>query len=178
MSSKLKTFYKRMKVVCEPQLDAHGFEFDKKRTFRKSVDLGECTAVQIIEFQIGTKGLTGRFTVNLGVYSSAYTRLDGDPGEEPQSYFCLCDNVQRLGYFRCPPRSIWDRLRGRKAEAQDYWWPQHESERNMDATLNEVTRLIETRGLAWLDSHSSVDSLSRSYQLLEERRAHHTLPDK
>lgn len=67
-----------MKIVCAPEIVEQGFAFDGKRTFRKPLDLGECTAVQIIEFQIGIKRLTGRYTVNLGVYSSAYSVWDDD----------------------------------------------------------------------------------------------------
>ncbi len=170
-SPKLKIFYRQLKKSVLSRVTLAGFKFDEKRTFRRALNCGGISVCQIIEFQVGIKSLTGRFTVNLGVYSNSFRPSDWqDPGESPGSWNCLPGKSIRLGRFYNKKRTLIEKLFRGPFSSSDHWWAQTEKETTMDETLNEVTDLILGAGLAWLNENSEIASLRSSYDDLATRR--------
>jgi hypothetical protein len=125
-------FDKALRRVAKPALEGHGFKFDGRRTFRRVAD-GKNVG---IEFQLGTRFMHGRFTVNL---------LTGEKSA-------------RLGIVR---ETRWSRFVNRMFGTydpwwkgillpNDKWWKLRATEARMDATLRQVVAMIEEHGLPWL----------------------------
>jgi hypothetical protein len=125
-------FDKALRRVAKPALEAHGFKFDGRRTFRRDAD-GKSIG---IEFQLGTRFMAGRFTVNL---------LNGE-------------RFARMGTVR---ETRWSRFVNRMFGTynpwwkgillpKDKWWKLRATEARMDATLRQVVVMIEEHGLPWL----------------------------
>ena len=171
MTTKLQIFYKQLEKTVVPQFQAEGFEFDKKKTFRKSIQLENLTFVQIIEFQIGIKRWSGFFTVNLGVYVDAYRPSDWDmPDDKSFCTNCLPDMNIRLGHLFIPPQSIFQKIFCIQAECGDYWWQQKDKEIQMDKVFNEVTDTILGQGLDWMNERSTIARVEEARNSLDLRR--------
>lgn len=170
-SPKLKIFNRQLKKIVSPRLTIAEFKFDEKRTFRRVLHCGGISLCQIVEFQVGIKSLTGKFTVNLAVYSNSFRPSDWkDPGDLPGSWNCLPGKSIRLGQFYKRKRSLIERILRAPFSSSDHWWGQSEKETAMDATFNEVTDLILGEGLAWLDENSTTRSLRAAYDDFASRR--------
>ena len=151
--AKRKQFYRQLKKLVQPELLSKGFDFDGKRVFRKSVQFDSYTGVQIVEFQLGIKSLVGKFTANVGVFSSQFHPNDWHPVlNEPLTYDCLPAMTQRLGFFFDPPQS-WIRLvlGHPKPPKYDYWWEQYADEQKMAQSLQSVLTCLKIEVLPWLD---------------------------
>lgn len=170
-SPKLKIFYRQLKKKVSPRLTSEEFKFDDKRTFRRVLNCGGILVCQIIEFQAGIKSLTGKFTVNIAVYSNSFRPNDWqDPGELPGSWDCLPGKSIRLGRFCTQKKTIIKRIFHIPILLGEHWWAQSEKEAAMDATFNEVTDLILGDGLTWLNENSKIRSLRSAYDDLASRR--------
>lgn len=170
-SEKLKTFNRQLKKSVSPRLMSAGFAFDQKRTFRRILKFGDISVCQIVEFQVGIKSVTGKFTVNLGVYSNSFRPIDwNDCGELPNSWDCLPGKSVRLGRFYKPKQSLIKRIFRVPVFSYDHWWAQAETEKVMDETFNEVSDLILGDGSAWFDENSTISSLRSAYDDLASRR--------
>jgi hypothetical protein len=170
-SPKLKIFYRQLMKSVSPRLTLAEFKFDEKRTFRRVLNCDRIPVCQIIEFQVGIKSLTGKFTVNLAVYSNSFRPSDWqDPGELPGSWNCLPGKSIRLGRFYNRKRSLIERILRVPFSSHDHWWAQADKETTMDATFKDVTDLILGDGLAWLNENSEIASLRSSYDDLAIRR--------
>ena len=152
-NAKRNQFDKQLKAVIRPAMISRGFEFDGKRVFRRPVELGGWTAIQIVEFQLGIKNLVGRFTGNVGVFAPKFNPLDWPPAADaPVTCNCLPAMWQRLGYFFDPPQSWFSSLLGRsKPERGDYWWEQYAEEEMMAQSLQSVLTCLTAEALPWLD---------------------------
>ncbi|MEX0939657.1 MAG: hypothetical protein WDZ59_17465 [Pirellulales bacterium] len=173
-SKKLRQFDRQLKAIAAPEMDRHEFVFDGRRTFRRDVRHDPSPYIQIVEFQIGTKSLSGRFTVNLGVYNESYQPEDqkrADGPLQPSPAQCMSDLSDRLGYFCDPPRGFWSRLlRLPSQPPHDYWWPQHENDRKMQSVLRQVIDCIIHRGIPWLDKMSCVEAFDWAKHELARRK--------
>ena len=128
-----------VETAIAPTLAGLGFDFDKPNiAFRRSINREQRRFIQIIEFQIGTKALTGRFTVNLGVYCPAL--CDMQPvSSTPWVSECLSDMTPRLGRLFDPPQSPTARLlRFSERPPTDYWWKRDDDVKRIRATLLDV----------------------------------------
>ena len=152
-NAKRKQFDQQFKAVVRPELLAIGFEFDGKRVFRRALELGGWTAIQIVEFRLGIKNLVGRFTADVGVYASRYHPEDWPPVPgAPLTVSCLPSMSRRLGHFFDPPQSWLASVLGRpKPERSDYWWEQNADERKMVQGLQSALACLRGEALPWLD---------------------------
>ena len=150
MSAQSVTFDKALREASVPALARFDFAFDGSRTFRLVAP--DRKSVQIINFQLGQRSLSGKFTVNLGVF------LDADePGTDPSKATesaCPFERRSRLGLVR---PVLFPRLAERPYlwlffGAKDKWWT-FSSE--LPLTLRQVaaaTDSITSYGLPWLRS--------------------------
>lgn len=155
-----------------PALAAHGFTLREWRIFRRVVDHEQTRSTQIVEFQVGHRGLSiGRFTVNLAVFNPDHLPPSRPiPDGQPQSAECLSDLVQRLGFFRPPDRGVVDRILGRRPQAHDHWWRQSEDPRVMRKEFAEVLSILLTDGLGWLGERTSRTAFRWALGQLERRK--------
>jgi hypothetical protein len=154
--AKRKQFDQQVRKLIGPVITSTGYEFDGRRIFRRPIPFDTGTAIQIIEFQIGIKSLTGRFTVNLGVFSDSFHPQDWPPVcTGPRTSDCLPAMWKRLGYFYDTPQSLLTTILGRtKPKRGDYWWDQHAGEREMINALQAPLKCLLDEGLPWLEKIS------------------------
>lgn len=140
-----------MKADIAPQLAPLGFRYDGRRVFRRAVAHEPFPCVQIVEFQAGQRSLSGRFTVNLGVYSLRSARDPATPVPDPLPCHCLPDMTTRLGLLR---PGIWAVMRAvfgpERVPLGDKWWPYRGDPQNVARTMNRVAQLIVRYGVPWL----------------------------
>ncbi len=170
---RLGIFDKELRDGVAPILGPHGFEFGDRRTFRRRVSHPSRESVWIIEFQVGDRYLAGMFTVNLAVSDRKFLHFTPEEGiEMPQSYHCLPPMTQRLGYpIENPPGLFWRLLRLLGLGPWDKWWKQSEDGDRMKETLREVTALLLTRGISWLEEGDRDEVFQRHWDDLQARRA-------
>ena len=158
--NKREQFYRQLKIVMNPTLRDYGFDYDKKRSFRRKVKDKELKIVQLIEFQLGIKGrFIGFFTANLGVYSHQYRPADWkEPEAEPTSNDCLPALCQRLGFLIQPKPTIMQRLFRHEQLPKDHWWPQCENSQAMAEVLRDIAAEITDTVIPWLDLRSSSEA--------------------
>ena len=168
----LREFERQFRSNVVAALSGHGFMLGEARTFRRALKHEQTQSSQIIEFQIGRKGSSiGRFTVNLAVFNRDYLPHSWSvPDGEPQSPDCLCDLVQRLGFFRQPHRSVVDRALSRYPKASDHWWRQSDDPQIMHAELAEVMNILLAEGFQWLNTRTSLVSFRWALRQLERRK--------
>lgn len=171
-SQRLHEFDHQLTSEIRPKLNAYEFEAGDERTFRRGVKHEGTQSTQLIEFQIGLKGWSvGRFTVNLAVFNpDCFSDIRSESETQPNSWDCSSDLVQRLGFFRPPHRSVFDRLWRRKAQPKDYWWHQHDVPAAMRSELADVMDILSTQGFAWLDTYTSLDAFRWAARQLERRK--------
>lgn len=128
-------FNKFLRNVAKPELEPLGFKFDGKRRFTK---VGHKGNELIIEYQVGTRAMQGRFAVNLisgerferlamikpTLISKLVNRLFGDSNPWWKGIFLPKDN----------------------------WWKISPSQKEMDSILGKTVADLKSYGIAWLDS--------------------------
>lgn len=126
-------FDKSLRSVAKPVLEKHGFKFDGRRKFSRTLNGKEIG----IEFQLGQRFMKGKFTVNLTIGEQTY-RL-GIIRETPFSRF-----INRMfGNFDPWWKGIF--------LPKDKWWKLSNSETQMEKTIMEAIVCIEKHGLPWLN---------------------------
>jgi hypothetical protein len=160
---------RQIERVIAPVLVERGFDFDGRRAFRRPRAAEQGQVVQIVSFQVGLRSLAGRFTVNLGVFVPG---LGGTaaPGGRPETYDCIHDLTQRLGFFHRPPRGLLSQLLGRQPAPRDHWWEQHQDPDRMSEALADVRDCLISGGLPWLDAHSQSSAIRAAAEALEARK--------
>jgi len=180
-SPRLKCLDQGIRQQLAQFLIAHNFELEpSKRTFRRK--RGDFT--QIINIQLGSKSLTGKFTVNLGVFHpSAGSPIPGHPTpSDPGEADCPTEMRARLGMirdsmlgrlFRVRPDSSASFLKSWLSTPFDKWWPYTDAPKQIERELASVIRLLEQHGLAWLESKSDLAVLDNALQARRDRIARH-----
>ncbi len=167
---RIRQFDRQLRAEVAPKLLQRNFTFSD-RTFRRAVTHEGTISTQIVEFQVGQKRLSGKFTVNLAVYNADVSSQSLSPSTtEPHSYDCQFDLVQRLGFFRPPQLTLFDRLLRRTRIATDYWWMQHENAQLMRRELNDVEEVLLAHGLTWLETHTSLSAFRWARRQRELRK--------
>ncbi len=125
-------FNKSLREVAKPKPESMGFIFDGKRRFTKAgVNGGE----QIIEYQVGTRAMQGRFTVNL---------ISGD-------------RVARLAMIRPTPMSKFVNWLFRDYDPwwkgiflpKDDWWKISPFQKEMNSIVQKTANDLNSCGIAW-----------------------------
>lgn len=170
--TKRKQFDTQLKQLARPELVSKGFAFDGRRVFRRPVQLDAFTAIQIIEFQLGIKSLVGKFTANVGVFSSRFHPKGWPPvADAPVTCDCLPAMRQRLGYFFDPPQSLLRSVLGHpKLQRHDFWWEQFTDEQKMAQSLQSVLNCLKVEALPWLDLLSCRESFEWATSELERAK--------
>ncbi|HYW55874.1 MAG TPA: DUF4304 domain-containing protein [Polaromonas sp.] len=151
MSDATRALDQQLRLVVLPALKEQGFEFDRRRTFRRA---GPDGAIQIVNFQVGERSMEGQFTVNLGVYRP------GDPIHDTKvelgkvmEHHCPSERRKRLGELRAPAfaglRQV--PVLGVLFGSVDRWWPISGAEQITRRSLEKVTKALVDQGLPWLE---------------------------
>jgi hypothetical protein len=70
MSSLSETEFERhLQPVVSPSLEAAGFAYGGELTYHRAISHEGTMSTQLVGFQLGDKGLRGRFSANLGVFN-------------------------------------------------------------------------------------------------------------
>lgn len=145
-------FDRALRAIAVPALAAHGFRFDGSRTFRRLSEDGN--ASRIIQFQLGQRGMAGRFTVNLGVFAA------GDsPGVTPdraQAHHCHFARRMRIGMLipvRFPALARVPGL-GVLFGPRDTWWSFGEDAARTAKAVTACIDRIDAHGLGWLEANA------------------------
>lgn len=172
-TQRIRTFDKALRCQARPRLATVGFQFDERRTFRRTVPHGFGTSTHIVEFQIGLRSLAGRFTVNIGVFNANHHKsllhVSG-PSGHPETSYCYPEQWVRLGRIM-RPRGIRSRLpRTRRARTEDRWWPLHEKPARMERRLRSVLQILWEDGLEWLSAHDTLEAFHLAESELARRK--------
>jgi hypothetical protein len=141
-------FNKSLRKVAVPKLKSLGFNFDDKRRFVKPYNH---KIEQIIEYQIGTRFMSGQFTVNL----------------------IIGDSFERLAILKPTLFSKFvNRLFGNYDPwwkglflPKDNWWKISPFQKEMDTIIKKTTYDLENFGISWFE-----DKLCISTQEHDERK--------
>jgi len=138
--------------AISPQMKAAKY---RKSAFSWRKDAGEVTRVLNVQLSSGNSHTEGKFTINLGVYQEDFHReLHGrEAGPNIKEYDC--DLRLRIGH-----------LMG----VTDQWW-MVSPDTNLAALADEVSRLIGTQALPYLERMSNL------YDLLGAFEARHSYFD-
>jgi hypothetical protein len=164
-------------------LSDFGFTHDEKRTCRRI--LLDKQLADIVEIQIGRTLKSGKFTVNLGVYSPSFFVQVAAGTSPPElhaanSWDCLPGYCQRLGFTRTTTRTrLWGSILGAPDSwwknilygPRDLWWAYSD---NHDRTLRRVQEcadLLLGSGIAWFDRMHDIEAMRAAYQQTLERIA-------
>ncbi len=170
---RVKALTSALRQSLKPALATQGFSFETStRTFRRAA--GSCT--QIVNFQVGVRSLEGQFTVNLALFHPQYNAaaIHGDIcPERPLEYHCVLR--QRLSILRetLLTRYFQPRMRGPDSflghwltTPADKWWRFTEDEKQAIAELKSVERLLQAKGIPWLERNSEESILKAEYSKL------------
>ncbi|WP_354549945.1 DUF4304 domain-containing protein [Rhodanobacter soli] len=147
MSTRFDAFDRALREIAVPALSAHGFKFDGSRTFRR---LSQDRSVsELVNFQLGQRSMSGKFTVNLGVYA------DGDsPGisaDQAKEHDCAPARRTRLGPLiptRFPALAKLPYI-GFLFGPGDKWWSCSDDATQMGLVMPVVVNKIIQCGLPW-----------------------------
>jgi hypothetical protein len=147
VSTRSDAFDDALRLVVAPVLARHGFKFDGNRTFRR-LSADQCVS-ELVNFQLGQRSLSGKFTVNLGVY------VDGDSSGinvgQAKEYHCLHDRRMRIGHLipaKLPALAKLPYI-GILFSHRDKWWSFSGDTAQLRATLSAVVDTIILCGLPW-----------------------------
>lgn len=143
-----RSFTRRLREEAAPALADIGFAFDGSRTFRRFPEDRAC--VQIINFQLGERFMSGKFTVNVAVYDPARCAAQVD-SKKALEHHCSAPLRQRVGFLIPGRLRALERLPivGLLFRPKDSWWAAD------DATaIVEAREAVVTYGLAWLETHT------------------------
>jgi hypothetical protein len=172
MGSNAKILERGIRRIIKPEMMTRNFSYDSaNRTFRRPS--GEC--IQIVDFQIGVRTMTGKFTANLAVFHPEYREpalRDVPPPAAPKESDCLMDYRCRLAVLRDTVITKYFRKRIHNADTfwkwwlvtpTDHWWSIAADDAQIVAELATVRELLLTRGLGWLEQNSNVALLKAAY---------------
>lgn len=167
-SARINALEAGIREIVEPELERRGFRFTAKlRQFSRPS--GSCQ--QLIEFQIGLRAAEGTFTVNLAIYHPVYHHPAARSGP-PRESDCLFEFRRRLGTLRESRRTRLFRrlLAGRErwlarrlTSTSDRWWRFSADADVVRRSLTDVVRLLDERGLPWLDDHADEERLRTAH---------------
>jgi hypothetical protein len=143
-----RSFTRRLREEAAPALAELGFVFDGSRTFRRFPAHRAC--VQIINYQLGERFMSGRFTVNVAVYDPARCVAQVD-AKKALEHHCAAPLRQRVGLLIPSRLRPLERLPivGTLFRPRDTWWAAD------DATaIVAAMDAVVTYGLAWLEAHT------------------------
>ena len=147
MSTRSDAFDDALRLVVVPVLAKHGFKFDGNRTFRRlSADQ---RVSELVNFQLGQRSLSGKFTVNLGVY------VDGDSSGinvgQAKEHHCPHDRRTRIGHLIPAKLPVLAKLPyiGLLFGHRDKWWSFSGDIAQLRAILSTVVAKIVLYGLPW-----------------------------
>lgn len=143
-----RSFTRRLREEAAPALADLGFAFDGSRTFRRFPQGRAC--VQIINFQLGERVMSARFTVNVAVYDPARCAAQVD-SKNALEYHCAAPLRQRLGFLMPAGLRALERLPfiGLLFRPRDSWWAADDV-----SAIVEAKEAVVTYGLAWLETHT------------------------
>jgi len=133
-----------MRLSIEPVLASLGFERGPGRVFRRAGSFEG--VVEIVELQLGSRFMEGRYTANRAVFDpmDGVDRVDRGTVRE---YHCHPKRRQRLGYL---VERQWQRVLARVpligvlVGPRDVWWPAHDAR-----SYARVVAALETVGMTW-----------------------------
>lgn len=178
MTDRLKVLDKAIEKIAAPVLEPDGFRYGAKRTFRK---VG-ATTCRIINFQVGTRWMAGKFTVNLGVYCPEFFLYDGKPPplQEACEWNCLPGFRERLGKLaKSPWTRLWTGFLGPSEDAwwkeilygsHDRWWRFSADEEQTNTSVRKALALIKTVGFPWLDDRDRLEAMKGHYLEIARRK--------
>ena len=148
MAGAERSFTRRLREEGAPAFADIGFVFDGSRTFRRFPQGPAC--VQIINFQLGDRFMSGRFTVNVAVYDPARCAVQVE-SKKALEHHCAPALRQRLGFLIPSRLRALERLPivGLLFRPRDTWW-----------AADDVTAIVAAReaviahGLPWLETHT------------------------
>ncbi len=140
-------FNKSLRKVAVPKFKSLGFNFDGKRRFRKQHNQN---IEKIIEYQVGTHSMSGKFTINL-IVGNSYQRL----AMLKPTLFSKFINWLFGNYD-----PWWKGL----FLPKDNWWKISPFQKEMDAIIEKTIKDLESFGISWFE-----DKLYISTQEHEER---------
>lgn len=132
-------FNKSLRTVAKPdELESLGFEFDGKRRFGR---IGENGEQQIIEYQVGSRAVQGRFAVNL-ISGERYERL---AMLRPTFMSRIANRV--FGDYD----PWWKVL----FMPKDDWWKISPFQKEMDSIIVNTVVDLKSYGIFWFDSENN-----------------------
>lgn len=127
-------FNKSLRKVAKPELESLGFKFDGKRRFTKVDRRGN---EQIIEYQVGTRAMQGRFAVNL-IAGERFERL---AMIKPTVMSKLVNKL--FGSVDLWWKAIF--------LPKDNWWKISPFQKEMDSIVGESVADLKSYGISWFD---------------------------
>ena len=151
MSDASRTFNSVLRAVVVPRLQERGFKFDGNRNFRRFLPDG---SIEIINFQLGDRFMSGRFTVNLGIFRPRDATLD--PAFELRTvkeYHCPDGRRARLGTLIPRALASWDNLPelGFLFRPRDRWWRFSTNEERTNRSLQTAMRTLDAHAFPWFE---------------------------
>ena len=144
--TRASAFDKALREIAVPALAQHGFAFDGKRTFRRVSDAPRVS--DIINFQLGQRSMSAKFTVNLGIFA------EGDaPGVsvgQAKEYDYLTQRRTRIGslMLKSPTLSKLPWV-GFLFGVPDKWWWFSETYAQTRASVTAAVETLVTTGVGW-----------------------------
>ena len=178
MAERTKLLKTLIKQIVAPTLQEEGFRFDGERTFRKLGASGQ--TCQIINFQVGQRFMAGKFTINLGVYSSDTSLEPDHPAlSEANEWNCLPGFRRRLGVLiRSRWTILWTRYLGDSGSVWwkhilygpgDRWWPFSEDHVSTAASISSALACLQKFGLPWLMAADNINWMQTQYRQMLAR---------
>ena len=126
------------------ELREHGFR-KQRRTFNRSLESG---LIHVINFQMGRRSLSGKFTINLGIYIPEIYRLLWFWNEDEPKFVDHgdCEIEKRIGEL-VPPY-------------KDHWWDLNKHTKRLS---KKVLTVIEKHGLPYLNQFYSHDDIIQAW---------------
>ena len=127
-------FNRSLQKVAKPELETLGFEFDGKRRFTR---INNNSEEQVIEYQVGTRALQGRFTVNL-ISGKRFERL---AMIRPTILSRIANRV--FGDYN----PWWKGL----FMPKDDWWIISPFQKEMDSIIENTVSDLKSFGIIWFN---------------------------
>jgi hypothetical protein len=133
-----------IQVDAQKKLSQFGYR-KKGRTFNRSLESG---LIHVINFQMGRRSLSGKFTINLGIYIPEIYRLLWFWNEDEPKFVDHgdCEIEKRIGEL-VPPY-------------KDNWW---DLNKNTKRLSKKVLTVIEKYGLPYLNLFYSHDDIIQEW---------------
>jgi len=119
----------------------------KGRTFNKTLDSG---LIHVINFQMGRRSLSGKFTINLGVYIPEIYKL---------LWFWIEDEPKFVDHGDC---EITERIGFLAPSSKSLWWDLKKNPRRLN---KNVVMHIDNYGLPYLNRFMNQDDIINEWKL-------------